>query len=176
MACLLAVGALAATACSRTPSLPAASNPADVTKGTPVGKDPSCRLLEVGDVELALNATVGGTVTGPRTRPALFGMHMCGVRSDRSIASWGLLSERAAERFHQYKDWNSPYLESREVDGRPALWDKRLRTLVVLDGNRAVGVRLTVEHPPVRKGADANAYVERAAARLAALALKRLPR
>lgn len=174
LACLLAAGALGASACNRTPSLPAAGNPTDVTKTAPIGKDGPCRLLDVGEVELALNVTIGGTASGSRTRPALAGMEMCSVRSDRSVAVWGVLSKSAAERFRQYKDWNGPYLESRKLDGRPALWDERLRTLVVLDGSRAFAVRLTVERPPLRKGADVDAYVEQAAGRLAARALKRL--
>lgn len=135
-----------------------------------------CRLLDVGEVELALNVTIGGSASGSRTRPALAGMEMCSVRSDGSVAAWGVLSKASAERFSQYKDWHGPDLEPRRVDGRPAVWDEGLRTLVVLDGTRAIAVRLTVEHPPLRKGADVAAYVERTAARLAARALKRLPR
>lgn len=167
---------LGASACARTPSLPAAGNPADVTKGTPVGKDPSCRLLDVGEVELALNVSVGGTVSAARTRPVLAGMAMCSARADRSMASWGVLSSKAAERFREYRELNGEYLDSRRVRGLPAAWDDELRTLVVLAGSRAVAVRLTVEHPPLREGADVEAYVEREAERLAERALARLPR
>ena len=176
LARVVAIAALAASACARTPALPTAANPADVASDQPVAGRGPCRLLDVDEVELAINVTIGGTVSESRIRPALAGMDMCGVRSDRSVAAWGVLSKSAAARFRQYKDWNGGWLEPRTVDGHPAVWDPGLRTLVVLDGSRAVAVRLTVEHPPLRKGADADGYTERTAGQLAARALKRLTR
>ena len=169
---------LAGAGCSRNAALPSDVNPPDIARARPVKGEGPCPLLEVGEVDLALNVSISDGST-PETRPALAGMRMCGAddANHRSVASWGLLDKDAVERFEAHRRWNKPYLSSRRVAGRPATWDAKLRTLIVLDGARAFAVQLTVESPPTGKGGgDRQAYAEGAAKRLAERALPRLPK
>lgn len=55
----------------------------------------------------------------------------------------------AGALFQRYVDWHGDYLHRVDVDGHAAVWDPRLRTLLVRAGERLVGVSLTVPNPPV---------------------------
>lgn len=141
--------------------------------------DGVCGLLASEEVELALNAPVesgdrSNAVAGdadrtetdtaaasPRTDPAgrrvvdqrkppiLPGMEMCRVSSRDGRVIWGMLADGAAKQFRRYRDWHGDELQGLRVEGHDAVWDEELRTLVVLSGDHAVGVQLTVPDSPV---------------------------
>jgi len=94
-----------------------------------------------------------------------------------SQAVWGLLRKSAEKQFNAYQKRNDKYLESMKVAGHDALWDDHLRTLTVLvDKDKAFGIQLKVDNPPLPKEAtkkDRRAYVKKVAELLALRALQR---
>lgn len=163
--------------CVRKAGVP--SDTGDSTKeASPVASP--CSLLDATDLELALNITLPSAFSvaeGPQAgRPILAGMQMCTVAYAGSVASWGLLSKGAGRLFRTYREWNGSEVTETTVAGQEAIWDGGLRTLIVLAGDRAFGVRLTVKDPPLGKATDAQAYAQQATKRLATVAVRRLPR
>lgn len=111
----------------------------------------------------------------PMDRPRLPGMAMCSVGTEAAGASWGVLAEDASEAFDRYTAWHDQYLDSRRLDGRPAMWDAGLQTIVVLDDNAVFALSLKVEDPPLGEDEDPSGYIEERAADLAGRAIRRMP-
>jgi len=129
-------------------------------------------------VQSALNGAGGEAQLAGR--PILLGMDMCIDGSNLatgprvSALAWGLLSKDAKTTLSTYESFNAKFLEPTQVGGDRALWDKRLRTLIVLRQSRAFGVRITVGRAELAKGTRLEAYLQKTAATLAARAIPRI--
>lgn len=107
-------------------------------------------------------------------RPLLPGMETCFVGSPDAGAVWGALTDDADEAFARYADWHDDYTTSARVDGHPAVWDARLRTIVVHAGEVVFALSLATDDPPLAEGEGEADYVADRVEELASRAIGRM--
>ncbi|MGI8425501.1 MAG: hypothetical protein ACR2M4_02675 [Actinomycetota bacterium] len=146
----------------------------DLPGTTAEGSDasPPCGLFASGQIENILNVPVDSLQL--RGRPVLAGMQMCAAGSQGSSAAWGVLKKAVTTRLKEYERINQGYLEDVRVNGRPASWDRRMGTLVVRAEDMAIGVRLRVEKPILKKNQTPPEYLKDTASRLAGNMIQQL--
>lgn len=169
---MLSVLAVPLLSCSRAPSLPQSSQtdaPPETSRRLDGAKP--CTLLTREEVELALNERQPSFE--PMGRPILIGMTICTASRGDSVASWGVLSKSATGLFDRYLALNHGHTRKVDGVGDAAVWDEGLKTLVVRQADRGIGVRLRVAHPPVGTPKARQDYVAVVAKRLAARVLER---
>lgn len=185
---IASVVALGTASCARRVELPGRQrgDAGGLTAARFATGPPACALLSIEEVEVAVNAAVAETPGV--TRPILAGMSMCALARAASspgsapgsqgempaVAAWGVLSAQASSAFERYESWHAEHVERLVVSGHEALWDARLRTLVVLADDRALAIRLSAPSPVLGSGQKRGSYFREAAVRLAAAALRRL--
>lgn len=187
---ITSVLALVAPGCSRSVELPGRQlrDVGRLAAGRFAAGPAACRLVSIEEVEVAVNVAVAETPS--LARPILVGMDMCALARPSAAATpgrgpamapdvpaaagWGVLSNQAARAFERYASWQGDHVENLEVSGHDALWDSRMRTLVVLVEHRVFGIRLSAPDPVLRSGQGRAAYFRQTAVSLAQAALQRL--
>lgn len=165
LTCVAAVVVFGGSACERSAEL-------SVPAGDPSARSGPCALVSAEELELALSASVAALQE--KGRPILVGMKMCAGGSGESAGFWGVLDRSVSTQLAEYERVHEEHLEKVKVGNKSGIWDERLGTLLVQTGDRIVGVRLSVENPPLKKGQTKAEYLSETAGRLAANALERL--
>lgn len=116
------------------------------------------------------------TSSSQSQQPAAPRMQMCTAFSEdgKSQLSWGFVPSAGSRTFDLYARVNQAYVDRLSETGDDALWDAGLKTLLLRDGSRLVGVRLKVARPSLNRGVTRQEYLQETSRALALRAMERL--
>ncbi len=125
----------------------------------PSGSDDACSLLTQAQVRTAIGGTDATPLPGGH--PILVGMQMCRWvsnlnRPDTSVVHLGVWKahptappDAARNEFERYKQANKAHLEDVADLGTHSVWDHQLRTLLVRDEDKILGLSAFIPYQGV---------------------------